>query len=251
MATDTVAAGSLKVSAAMTRRALQAGMDPREGETCEPGMIERCPEPTIHDVALLARGWESCRTVIGHRRLEECLGVAGDAFRGKARELARRRALVTRVTGDGRVRTDQGKPVLVASYRLQGNLPAFYRVALFALRSKLAPMNVRVAVTAFRADVGEDQAAVALLAGDPLVETAQRVARLVMVKLDDVAERFPGGESVAVLAGDIQTPVGAARGGTVGGLRGRKPRRHHHEDGQQPRTQPQAHGFHRPWTKSQ
>jgi hypothetical protein len=72
-----------------------------------------------------------------------------------------------------------------------------------------------------------------------------------MVKLDDAAERFPGRESVAVLAGDIQTPVGAAGGGALGGLRGRQPRRHHHEDGQQSRTQPQAHGFHRPWTKSQ
>jgi hypothetical protein len=172
MATDAVAAGPLEVSAAMTRRAFQAGMDPRECETCEPGMIERCPEPAIHDVALLAGGWESCRPVIGHRRLHECLGVAGDAFRGESRELAHRRAFVARITGDGRVRTDQGKPVLVVSHRLQGHPPAFYRVALFALRSKLAPMDVRVAVTAFRADVGEDQAAVALLAGDPLVETA-------------------------------------------------------------------------------
>lgn len=48
-------------------------------------------------------------------------------------------------------------------------------------------MNVGMTITAFRPDVGENQADMALRAGDTLVKPAQREARLAMVELEDVA----------------------------------------------------------------
>ncbi len=94
-------------------------------------------------------------------------------------------------------------------------MPTFHRVALLALSPKLATVDVRVAVGAFRADVGEHQAHVAFLAAYAGVQPSQRVTRFVMVKLGQVAERTPGTKSVAVFARNVQIAVGASSGGTL------------------------------------
>lgn len=64
---------------------------------------------------------------------------------------------------------DQGKAVLMTAHRLQRNPPPSYRVAPFALGSKLLPMNVGMTITAFGPDVGKYQVDVALRTGDAFV----------------------------------------------------------------------------------
>jgi len=109
---------------------------------------------------------------------------------------------------------------------LHCHLPSLDGVALFAVGSKLALVNVGMAIGTFLAHVSEDWLDVALSASHALMHAAQRVPRLAMIKLRNVADWFPSTEGVAILAGDIQRAVGAARvgvdlrlrpGGRVGG----------------------------------
>jgi hypothetical protein len=55
---------------------------------------------------------------------------------------------------------------------LDVHLPSLHGMALFAVGSELAAMNVRVAIGATGADVAEDQAGMALRAANVLVKTA-------------------------------------------------------------------------------
>ena len=80
-------------------------------------------------------------------------------------------------------------------------------------------MDIGVAVCAFRARVGEHQIGVALAAADPFVHATQGELGLIVVKLRNIANRFPSRESVAVLAGGIQVAMRAASGRIVWLLR--------------------------------
>ena len=74
-------------------------------------------------------------------------------------------------------------------------------------------MDVGVAVGALGADVSEYRLGVALLTGDAFVQSAQRKFCSVVVELGDCADGFPAGNRMAVLTGDIQVAVRAARCG--------------------------------------
>jgi len=76
-------------------------------------------------------------------------------------------------------------------------------------------MNVGVAIRALYAHVGKHQARMALRAADALVHSAQWVTRLVVVELDNIAERFPAAEGMAVFTRDVQVPMRAARCGVL------------------------------------
>jgi hypothetical protein len=67
------------------------------------------------------------------------------------------------------MRPQQWKPILVLVNLIYTYCPSLYRMALFAVRSELALVNVGVAVGASLAHVGEDWLHVALRAGDALV----------------------------------------------------------------------------------
>ena len=88
-------------------------------------------------------------------------------------------------------------------------------MAVLAAGAELPAMDIGVAVGAFCARVREHQIGVALAAADPFVHAAQGELGLIVVKLRNVADRLPGRESVAVLAGEIQVAVRAARGRIV------------------------------------
>lgn len=90
--------------------------------------------------------------------------------------------------------------------------PAIYRVALLACRTELPPVNVSVAVGAFHAHVRKNQIGMALPARDFLVHAAQRILRLVVIKLGDVADRLPTRKGMAVLTRNGEISVRAARG---------------------------------------
>jgi len=74
-------------------------------------------------------------------------------------------------------------------------------------------MNVGVAVGALGAHVGKYWLRMTLLTGDAFVQSAQRKFRAIVIELGNRADRFPAGNRVAVLTGDIQVAVRAARRG--------------------------------------
>lgn len=108
------------------------------------------------------------------------------------------------------MRAEQRKTVFVLLELLRLGFPALYRVALRAIRAKLAPMNVSVAIRTSRAGVLENQIRVALLAVHFRVQTAQGVAGPVVIELGNAANRFPTGVRMAVFAGNADRAVRVA-----------------------------------------
>ena len=191
-------------------------------KSCELQVVEAGAEPGIHPVALLARGGKSRLHVIGRRGRLVALGVAGVAIGGQTDELPRCRAFVAGIAVEHGMRAHQRKAVLVVLNRLDGNVPALHRMAALAIRAELATVNVSVAVPALVADIRKNGFGVALRAGHVLVHAAKREARFVVIELRDVADRLPRRECVAVLAGNRQRSVRAARITGIGRLRRRR-----------------------------
>jgi hypothetical protein len=129
--------------------------------------------------------------------------MAADAVRRQPLELAYSGVLVTAVAFQHGMRSHQGKAIKVLLDGLHPDAPAFHRVAAFAASAELAAVNVGVAVRAFGARIGEHQVGVALAAGYSFVHTPQRKAGFIVIKLGKTANRFPSGESMAVLTRQI------------------------------------------------
>lgn len=106
-----------------------------------------------------------------------------------------------------RVGADQGKPVLVILNLLQRHLPASYRVATLAIRTKLPAMYVRMTVRATAADFLEDQTYMALGARDFGMHAAQRITRLIMVEFRIRPNWLPARVGMALLARNRQGSV--------------------------------------------
>jgi len=128
--------------------------------------------------------------------------VAGIARRGEPQEHSRGSLLVAFVALHRGMRAEQRKAVLVIAHRLHGNVPTLHRMALRAIRTHLAPVNIRVAVRAVLAHIREHRLYVALRALHFLVHAAKRITRFVVVKLGDRPDRAPPRGSMAILAGN-------------------------------------------------
>lgn len=157
--------------------------------------------------------------MVGIRSLLELCRVTAEAVGGESLELAHGRTLMAAVALQQRVRPHQRKAVEMLLDVLHGNPPAPYVVAVLATGSELPAMDIGVAVGAFHARVREHQIAVALPATHSFVHAAQGELGLVVVKLRNVADGLPRREGVAVLAGEIQVAMRAARGRIVLALR--------------------------------
>ena len=125
-------------------------------------VVELRIEPGVERVAGFASRGEVRGRVIGIRGLLKIAQVAGHAGRGQSLELADGCALVTLFTRHSGMSAEQRKPVLMVLDLLHGNLPAQYGVALRAVGTEFAPMNVRVAVRAILSHVGENRLGMAL-----------------------------------------------------------------------------------------
>ena len=176
-------------------------------------------------MALLATGREAGRDVVGRGRLLIRSRVAGIALERKPLKLSGGRALVAAVALQRGMSSNQRKPVLVISDGLHRNLPAFDRVAAFAVCTHLAAMNVGVAIGTPRAGVSKDWFHVALRASHVFVQTKQWVRCFAVIKFRNSPYRFPSEDGVAVLAGDVQAAVRTARRRHPG-LRFHRGRRH-------------------------
>lgn len=191
-------------------------------------MIVLCAKPTIKIVAALAvRGgkvWTG-GGVCGICGVLPILEVAGIALRGESIENPRGKLRVARVALDGGVGTEKGEAVLVILYLLHGDVPALHGMALGAVWTHLAAVNVGVAIgTVFR-HIREFRLGVTGNAFRFLVHTAQWIASLAVIEFRHCADRSPSGGGVAVFAGDLEGAVRVTCGLFLrgGGMR-RRPR---------------------------
>lgn len=118
---------------------------------------------------------------------------------------------MARVTLEGCVSAQKRKTVLVLTNRMQRDVPAVYGMTLLALRSHLAAVNVGVTIGALVSHIGKNQACVALGTRNILMESAQWVTGLIVIKFGNITDWFPSRERMAVLARDVQRPVRAVR----------------------------------------
>ena len=187
----------------MTGSAGQRGVRPGQRVAGVLQMVELGAEPGIHGVATLTRCGELEAHVIDDRG-EEVFLVAAIACRGKTDKLSGTCILVALVALYESVGSDKGETVLVLLDRLGIHLPAFNGMAVLAIRSELPPVNVCVTIRALGAHVFEDHTRVALRACHLIMHSAQRIARLIVIKFRIGADRLPARISVAILAGSYQ-----------------------------------------------
>ena len=169
--------------------------------------------PIIRGVALLARRLE--RHAAGHvvrvRRALELPHVARQAVRGHGLELTVGRVLVAGIAIHGSVSAGQRKAVVMILDLLDGNAPPAYRMALRAIRTQLALMNIRVAVLALVTYVIEHELYVARRTGNTDVHSAQRILCLIVIEFRNGANGLPTLGRMAIRAGDAEAPVRTLR----------------------------------------
>ncbi len=210
MTVDALRGHSRVFAADVALDAIDGGVRAGQRETGK-RVVEPGSHPGCHvGVALLAVGREPERHVIGVLGGRIPGNMAARAIGRQAGEFAGGSARVAGVALDQRVRTQQWKTVLVLAHRLDGACPAHDVVALFALRSQLASMNVGVAVGAGVANLGKHRTGVTLGARNILVHALEREVGFAVVEIRIVADGFPGREGVAVLAGNVERPVWTA-----------------------------------------
>ena len=199
------------VDVAIEAHAGWIGVRIREREA-DAGMVEFCVQPGVRPMAILARSGEAGGGMVGVGCGLEVVRVARVALRGEPLKLPRGCPFVARFAVNGGVRTDQRKAILMIADRLHGDRPTLNRVTRFAIGAELRAVNIRMAVCASLAHIGKHQFDVALRAGHFFVHSAERVARLVVLKFRDAADGLPTQRGMAVLARNGQSgPVRIAR----------------------------------------
>jgi hypothetical protein len=197
-----VGAGEVVIVVDVAQRAGRGGVRAGERPTCG-AVIEVCADPTVEIVAALAiRGGEG-RAGCWVRRIDGVLPVfqvAGIALRREAVEDAGGELRVALIALHGSVSAKKREAVLVVFDLLNGDIPALHRVALRAIWSHLAAMNVRVAIGAILAYVGEHWLDVALNALHFFVHAAEGIAGFAVIEFRRGFNGSPAGGSVAVFA---------------------------------------------------
>ena len=163
------------------------------------GVIELGVQPVVRCMTGLARRRELRVDVIRIRGSNEVLLVAGVALRRHRLESTVGAILVASIAVDGRVCTRQRESIVVLLDVFVCDLPSTDGVALFAISSQLAPVNVGVTILAALSDIGENHLHVTLRAGDRGVHSTQRISRLIVIKFGDCPNRLPSTCRVAVL----------------------------------------------------
>jgi len=162
-------------------------------------------------MALFASRRQTERDMVWRRRLFEVSLVTGIARRGHGLKLAVGSVLVAGIAIDGGVGAGQGEPVIVLLNFLDRYAPPAHAVALLAIGSQLALMNVGVAILAASAHIAEHHLDVALDASHILVQAPQRITSLVVIEFGNRTDRLPPLRRVAVLTGNIQVAMWAIR----------------------------------------
>ena len=201
-------AGVVSVLAGARRNRVQSNQREARGR-----MVELGGKPAVGAVAALARllgkfgdrgmGWVS--------RAVEVFLMAAEALCRHGGERCQRATFMAIVAGRGGVRAGQREAVHMHVDLRDVHLPAPDGVTVFAGARQFAAVNVGVAVGTLIADIGEHHLGMAVRACHPLVQAAERKLGLVVIELRHRADLLPSVHGVAVLAGDVQISVRAAR----------------------------------------
>ena len=193
------------ISALAGRIRMSASQDEPGGAMVEARKID--VQPVVGRMTALASSRELSRNVawiVGTGKVRLVARIA----RGRHRlEFAVRASFVAGVAVDRGVGTRQREPVVVLLNIFNRDLPSPHRVALFAARAQLAPVNIGMAVLAALTNIRENHLHVTRGTGDGSVHATQRIAGLAMVELGNGADRPPAIRRVAVLAGNSQVSV--------------------------------------------
>ena len=199
-----------KPAANMTSRTGQLCMHPRQRETGELVVIEPGGEPTVKTgVTGPTIAGKLCRLVVRIFCALEIPKVARNAIGAQTFKTADCRILVTRLAVDGGMRPQEGEPVFVVLDGLQRYPPPSDRMALAAITSHLAPVDIRMAVGALHSDIGKYQLRVALLAVDADVHAAQGILGFVVIEIRIGPDRLPARRSVAIFTSHAERTVRA------------------------------------------
>jgi hypothetical protein len=182
-----------------------------ESEPSDSQVIEFCAQPGVDAVALLTLGGETRSHVIGLGGLLIGALVTGITLNGKSLELPNCLALMTVRTLQSGMSSHERETIVVFPHPLENDAPSFDGMALCAVGPHLAAMNVGVAVGTVRSGVREHRLGMTLGTSHSLVQAAKRIFRRVVIELRNRADRLPACGRMAVLAGDIQVAMGAAR----------------------------------------
>ena len=196
---------------------------PQSQQEAGDGVIEFRVQPVVRGVALLARRLE--RHAAGHvvrvRRALELPHVTGQAVRGHGLELTVRRVLVAGIAIHGSVCAGQREAVVMILDLLDGDVPPAHGVALRAIRTQLALVNIRVAILALVAYIIKYELDVARRAGHAHVHAAQRILGLIVIEFRNGANGPPTLGRMAVGAGDTEAAVRTLRRSGALGLSAR------------------------------
>jgi hypothetical protein len=167
-------------------------------------VIEPGAGPHVHAVAVLAGERQLGRDMVEGRGGLVILEVAGDAFRAQPGIDSGRRSTMALVANRHCVRADQGKSVIMVANCRNRHVPPADRVAVLAIGSELAAVQVGVTLRALGRRLGEDHVGVTTGAIHGMVQAQQRVARLpVMIEFRLFADRLPGGGGMALIAAKL------------------------------------------------
>lgn len=188
------------------------GMSSGQGEAGS-AVIEIRIEPGVGGMAERAVSREATRHMVGTSGRLEIGRMAREAVRRHRLEAAGGASLVATIAIDSRVCASQREAIIVLLDLPDRDLPSEHGVALCAVCSQLAPVDIGMAILAALSNVGKHGFDVALGAGDRGVHASQRVFRLIVVEFRNGADRPPGVGGVAVLARYVQVSVRAVRAG--------------------------------------
>lgn len=144
-------------------------------------------------------------------RRRELLLVTAVARRRHRIEIAESAVLMAGVAGRCRMGSGQREPVHVLIDLLDRNFPTPHGVTVFASRAHLSAVNIGMAVRAFVSDIRKNQLGVTGRTGNPFVHAPQRELGPIVIEFRRAADRLPAVNRMAVLTGQIQRPVRAAR----------------------------------------
>jgi hypothetical protein len=165
---------SREFSAHVTGCAIERRVRARQGKASELQMVELRTHPVVHRVALLAARRQIQLNVVqaGSLRVNKVSLMARVTGGGKSLELPDRSALVAGSAIQRGMRPDQREAVDVLVDLLDGNVPSLDGMALLTVRAHLPLVNIRMAVSALRSHIRENQLGMALRAADAFVHTA-------------------------------------------------------------------------------
>lgn len=220
VASDAICRRAFEFPSDVASCALQRGVHSSQRKPGVFQVIKFHSKPVVHAVALFARSGEACGHVAGPGGVLIVGCMAGVALGCQSLELSSRRAFVARVALQSGMCAEQREAILVLRDLLYCHLPPLDRVTLCTIGSKLALMNVGMAVGASLTHVSKDRLDVALGTSHVLVHSPERISCLIVIKFRNVADRLPSAEGMAILAGNIQRAMRAARTGRSLPLRG-------------------------------